>query len=85
MEKRAIETPDSVEHFWKKLRQWQVSHGLLQKEAANLLGVNIWTYKGWWRGKHAPNSFVRDVIESRMKTTSCPPGKLPQLNPKLLE
>lgn len=73
MEKPAI---DSVEHFWKKLRHWQVANGLLQKEAAAVLGVNLWTYKGWWSGKHKPNSFVIDVIEARMKTTCCPIGPL---------
>jgi DNA-binding transcriptional regulator YiaG len=51
------------------LRKWRGK--LLQKEAAQLLGVSVRTYEAWEAGAHEPTSkpSMRD-IEQRMKETS---------------
>lgn len=53
---------------WKIiLKSWRTKAGLLQKEAAEKLGVSVRTYQGWEEGKSTPNRFARVELERRMK------------------
>jgi len=50
----------------KKLRAWRKSNRLLQKQAADKLGVNVRTYQGWEEGKGGPCEAAMAEYERRM-------------------
>ena len=56
-------------NFATELRQWRGR--LLQKEAAQLLGVSVRTYEAWECGQHAPTTkpSMNDILK-RMKETA---------------
>jgi len=80
MENPAIEPYNFVEH----LKSWQTKWNLRQKQAADILGVNLNTMKGWLSGQHEPVQFVIDELRKRMNSYS-PPGTLISLNPTILQ
>lgn len=52
------------EQFKDRLKKWRGKK--YQKEAADLLGVPLPTYRKWECGKRTPNKFVRSVIDSKI-------------------
>lgn len=50
-----------------KLRAWQKRCDLIQKEAADKLGVKFESYRDWCDGDGEPSKFARIEIERRMK------------------
>ena len=50
-----------------KLRAWQKRHGLYQKEAAEILGCPLQTYKDWCDGDSEPSKVSRNWIEHQMR------------------
>lgn len=52
--------------FPGKLRAWQSVARFSQKEAARVLGVNLWTYRGWLYGRHLPSDFVVNTIQTQL-------------------
>jgi DNA-binding XRE family transcriptional regulator len=57
-----------VTEFARLLKKWRGKK--LQKEAADVIGVNLRTYQGYESGRN-PTEFVRREIER--KTTELPP------------
>jgi len=52
--------------FGKKLRKWRRAAGLIQKDAAERLAVNVRTYQGWEEGKTTPNPLSLAELDRRM-------------------
>lgn len=50
------------------LTKWRDRSGLLAKEAANLIGVSVHTYRGWEYGKHLPSRLAREEINRVIKS-----------------
>jgi len=50
----------------KKLKKWRKERGLVQKQAADILGANIRTYQGWEEGRGTPSSMALAELERRM-------------------
>lgn len=49
-----------------KLKKWRKSHGLVQKQAAAILGVNLRTYQGWEGRKPEPKPLALAELDRRM-------------------
>ena len=58
----------------KQLRRWR--GGLYQKQAAEKLGVSIWTYKSWETNRRIPWSMARRIILKMIAEESTPKKKL---------
>jgi DNA-binding XRE family transcriptional regulator len=48
------------------VKDWRRRVGLVQKEAADLLGVSLRTYQGWESGRYEPFYLAKIEIERRM-------------------
>lgn len=53
--------------FGDKLREWRKVANLLQKEAAEVLGVSVRTYQAWEERGRTPNSIMQCELERRMQ------------------
>lgn len=70
--------------FQHYLKEWRHRHGLLQKEAAIAISVNLRTYQSWEGGFKEPGELAMETIKSRMNSY-IPPGQLVKLNPDILK
>lgn len=59
------------------LREWRMSRGLFQKEAADILGVNKRTYEAWEYGRTCPKGLAIAELKRRMSVS-----EEPQSHPK---
>jgi len=48
----------------KRLKKWRGK--LLHKEAADKLGVPVWTYRGWEYGRRTPSKLAMAELERRI-------------------
>lgn len=58
--------------FSERLREWRRENDWYAKEAANILGVPLETYRGWEKGKHLPSVLARGAVRACLKAY---PGK----------
>lgn len=56
----------------KRLKQWRKKRGLVQKQAADILGVNLRTYEGWEQGRPAPEPMALAELERRLAQSPAP-------------
>jgi transcriptional regulator with XRE-family HTH domain len=56
----------------KRLKQWRKQRGLVQKQAADILGVNLRTYEGWEQGRPGPEPMKLAELERRLSQPSPP-------------
>jgi DNA-binding XRE family transcriptional regulator len=50
----------------KKLKAWRKKNRMVQKQAADVLGVNLRTYQGWEEGRGGNNPLSVQALELRM-------------------
>jgi len=48
------------------ISQWRTSHGLVLKQAADILQVSVETFKNWEYDRHEPSRPTQDEIRRRM-------------------
>lgn len=58
--------PPVAELFKTRLRNWRISNGLIQKEAAVKLDVAVATIRKWEKGKREPKKLTMAEVERRM-------------------
>lgn len=54
---------------WKSrspLRQWRLEHGISMRDAAGVLGVNLWTIQAWENGNSYPRSDNMMVLMEKL-------------------
>lgn len=52
--------------FAQRLRKWRKFKGLVQKQAAEVLKVNLRTYQNWEEGRWEPQELALAELERRM-------------------
>ena len=52
--------------FKQQLQAWRKKTNILQKQAADILGVPVRTYQAWETGVHEPGALAKVVINERM-------------------
>lgn len=50
----------------QRLKRWRKERGLVQKQAADILGVNLRTLQGWEEGKPEPKALALAELERRL-------------------
>ena len=56
------------ESLKKKLKKWRKKRGLIQKQAADILGVNLRTLQGWEEGRPEPSPLALSELTRRMES-----------------
>lgn len=54
--------------FSKRLKKWRIVRGMLQKQAASVLGVNTRTFQGWEEGRSEPKALAMAELLRRMES-----------------
>jgi DNA-binding transcriptional regulator YiaG len=54
------------DEFKQQLKAWRSKTNILQKQAADILGVPVRTYQAWETGLHEPGALAKVVINERM-------------------
>lgn len=56
------------EEFKIAVKTWRKKANLVQKQAADVLGVSLRTYQGWEMGSHEPLPMAMMELKRRMDT-----------------
>ena len=63
-----IDTQPDKAAFAQSLAAWRASlpGNATQEQAARLLGVPLFTYRGWERGRHMPSGYVLGLVRKHI-------------------
>lgn len=59
--------PGEPSEFAARLRDWRTKGSILQKNAADVLGVSIRTYQAWESSARTPNEIMQAELFRRME------------------